>query len=83
MGDINAKVKPVKWLAVKENIYWKKFGFEIGIYLVLGILLYLLSIHAIPSIRKFMLTLKYIPAIIIFASINSFFMKNYCIGPLS
>ena len=24
MGDLNARVKPVKWLAVQDNIHWKK-----------------------------------------------------------
>src|SRR5690606_41990020 len=30
MGELNAKVKPVKWLAVPDNIRWKRFGSEIG-----------------------------------------------------
>ncbi|NLY92284.1 MAG: CPBP family intramembrane metalloprotease [Firmicutes bacterium] len=71
MGDLNAKVKPVKWLAVQDNIYWKGLGSEFGIYLSIGILIYLLFTNGIPAINDLMQVVRYIPLIIIFAAINS------------
>lgn len=71
MGDLNAKVKPVKWLAVQDNIYWKGLGSEFGIYLSIGILIYLLFANGIPAINDLMQVVRYIPLIIIFAAINS------------
>lgn len=73
MGDINAKVKPVKWLGIKENTRWKRFGVQTGIFLTVGILVYLLSANAMSSTRKFLLVIKYIPVIMIFASVNAFY----------
>lgn len=73
MGDLNARVKPVKWLAVQDNIHWKRFGSEFGVYLSIGLLIYLLSANGIPSIKDLLQVVPYIPAIIIFATINSFY----------
>ena len=66
MGDLNARVKPVKWLAVQDNIHWKRFGSEFGVYLSIGLLIYLLSANGIPSIKDLLQVVPYIPAIIIF-----------------
>jgi hypothetical protein len=73
IGDINAKVKPVKWLGIKEETCWKKFGVEIGIYLTLGILGYFLFNTGVPHISNLISVLKYLPVIFIFASINAFY----------
>lgn len=73
MGELNAKVKPVKWLAVPDNIRWKRFGSEIGVYISIGILIYLLSANGVPSLGGLRQVVRSLPAIIIFAVINAFY----------
>lgn len=73
MGDLNARVKPVKCLAVQENYRWQRFGREIGVYLSIGLLIYLLSVNGVPSVKELRQVVRYIPVIMLFAVINSFY----------
>src|SRR5690606_31881966 len=59
--------------AVPDNIRWKRFGSEIGVYISIGILIYLLSANGVPSLGGLRQVVRSLPAIIIFAVINAFY----------
>ena len=77
-GDLNADVKPVKWLGIKEGTKWKRFGPEFGLYLAGGLILFLLIAGGIPTIKSLSGALVFIPLVIVMACNNAFFEELIC-----
>lgn len=77
-GDINAAVKPIKWLGIKEGSSWRKFGPEFGLYLTVGLVIFLLIAGGIPSGTSLSGAVVFIPLIIIMACNNAFFEELLC-----
>jgi len=71
-GDIDAEVKPIKWI-LKKPTTWKKFGTVFMFYISLGTVIFLLIAGGIPSFIQLTGLLKLLPFIVFFAVINAFY----------
>src|SRR6056297_122728 len=71
-GNLDAIAKPIKGL-VKNPTPWRKFAIQFGVYITLGLLVFLVIAGGIPSGESFIKIVPILPFIVIFAGINSLY----------
>ena len=71
-GDLRAIAMPIKGM-VKNPIPWRKFALQFGIYMTLGLIIFLFVAGGIPSKENIIKILPIFPLILIFAAINSLY----------
>lgn len=70
-GDLKAAVEPVKWLGVKSEEKWSKFGAWLALFLSLGTLTFLL-LSGRPAPDMVIKALPFLPAVLFAAVLNAF-----------
>jgi uncharacterized protein len=70
-GQTNASVQPVPWLGINGVVLWSRLGVIAALCISLGTLAFLL-IAGTPSIDILLKVLPVLPAVVIFALMNSF-----------
>lgn len=71
IGDPAAPVEPVKWLGVKREERWNKFGWWLALFLSLGTLTFLL-LAGRPSGDMVVRALPFLPVVLLAAALNAF-----------
>ena len=71
-GQLDAPIRPVKWLGFPKTDPWTRFGGQFAIYISLGTLIFLM-IGGRSTPAAMIRALPMLPAILIFASINAFY----------
>lgn len=70
-GDISATGAPIRWLGVTREFRWNRFGTIAAVCISLGTLVFLV-ISGKPTLSTVGRMLPYLPAVLLFALINSF-----------
>jgi hypothetical protein len=70
-GDLDAPIKPVRWLGFPKPDPWTSFGGQFSIYIGLGLLVFLV-IGGRPSWPSFVQAAPLFPAVLLFATMNAF-----------
>jgi len=70
-GDLKAPIEPVRWLGFPKPDPWTRFGGQFAIYISLGTLIFLI-LGGRPSGAQMLGVLPLLPAVLLFAAMNSF-----------
>lgn len=70
-GDLAAPFAPVRWMGVKKEERWNKFGAWLTVFISLGTLAFLV-IAGRPSADLVVRVLPFLPAILLAAALNAF-----------
>ncbi len=70
-GDLNARVQAVRWLGMKSESVWRRFGAVFTISATAGLLLFL-TLSNPPTGAVLLRTLPWLPFFILFAALNAF-----------
>jgi len=70
-GQVDAPIKPVRWLGFPKPEPWTRFGGQWVIYISLGLLAFL-SIGGRPSLQSFLQAAPMLPAVLVLAAMNAF-----------
>lgn len=70
-GDLNAEVKPVKWLGIKSGERWSRLGLWFALFLSLGTLTFLV-LSGRPAPNMVVKALPFLPAVLFSAALNAF-----------
>jgi membrane protease YdiL (CAAX protease family) len=70
-GQLDAPIKPVRWLGFPKPDPWTKFGGQFALYISLGTLLFLI-LGGRPSPAALLGALPMLPAVLLFAAMNAF-----------
>jgi membrane protease YdiL (CAAX protease family) len=70
-GQVDAPIKPVRWLGFPKPEPWTRFGGQWVIYISLGMLAFLI-IGGRPSPQSFLQAAPMLPAVLVLAAMNAF-----------
>lgn len=70
-GQVDAPIKPVRWLGFPKPEPWTRFGGQWVIYISLGLLAFLI-IGGRPSLQSFLQAAPMLPAVLVLAAMNAF-----------
>lgn len=70
-GDLRAPAEPVAWLGINASEPWTRLGRNLGLAITGGTLLFLF-LAGRPSAGVLLQSLAYIPAVLLFATLNAF-----------
>ncbi|NLE77654.1 MAG: CPBP family intramembrane metalloprotease [Chloroflexi bacterium] len=70
-GDLAAPAEPVRWLGLKQPEPWTRLGRNLAVFVSLGTLAFLL-LAGRPSLPILARALPLLPAVLVFAAMNSF-----------
>jgi membrane protease YdiL (CAAX protease family) len=70
-GQLDAPIKPVRWLGFPKSDPWTRFGGQFAIYISLGLLVFLF-LAGRPSPTRLVQAVSLLPAVLLFAVLNAF-----------
>lgn len=70
-GQLDAPIKPVRWLGFPRPEPWTRFGGQWALYIGLGLLAFLI-IGGRPSPQSFLQAAPMLPAVLVLAAMNAF-----------
>lgn len=75
-GQLDAPIKPVRWLGIREGESWRNFGWIFAVVASLLVALPTLLVMR-PTLETLLLALPLLPAALFFAAINAFNEEIY------
>lgn len=75
-GQLDAPIKPVRWLGIREGESWRTFGWIFAVVASLLVAIPTLLVMR-PTLETLLLALPLLPAALVFAAINAFNEEIY------